>query len=390
MKRRMGAVTTGILTIAALGAMALFAEKILTPRTLRAESPSDEKTVKVVTPKHAEKMVFVGDTHGAWLGVSVADVTPEKAKELKLPGEYGALVEEVNDDSPAAKAGIKKGDVILQFAGEKVRSVAELRRLVRETPAGRTVAIEINRNGSTQNLSAKIAESPEPKWFSHSGMPEGVNPHVRVFKMPNVHIPDFDFNMMFAGTPRLGISAEELTSQLAGYFGVSGGKGVLVREVKDGTPAQKAGLKAGDVITKVNDKAVASVAELREALGSDSKEKYSVTLTLVRDRKEQTVKVELEPVRPLMSPEEVSELQNRIISPERMRMLKDEIKAQVAELTKNADAMKLQKEKIRNEVERSMQQYRKDMEKFQKDYRKEIDQLKDFQKQRFDWSQVSI
>ena len=67
-----------------------------------------------------------------------------------------------------------------------------------------------------------------------------------------------------------------------------------------------------------------------------------------------------------------------------------EIKAQVAEITKNADAMKLQKEKIRNEVERSMQQYRKDVEKFQKDYRKEIDQLKDFQKQRFDWSQVSI
>ncbi|MGE5326672.1 MAG: PDZ domain-containing protein [Deltaproteobacteria bacterium] len=389
MKRRTGAVMTGILVIAALGATALLAQKILTPRPLRAETPSDEKAVKVESPKRVHKMVFLGDSEGAWLGVSVADVTSEKAKELKLPGEYGAVVEEVNEDSPAARAGIKKGDVILQFAGEKVRSVAELRRLVRETPAGRTVAIEINRNGSTQNLSAKIAETPEPKMFSHSEGLEGTEPQFRVFKMPNVHIPSFDFNMMFTGTPRLGISGEELTSQLAGYFGVWGGKGVLVREVKDGTPAQKAGLKAGDVITKVNDKAVASIEELRGALASDSKEKYSVTLTIVRDRKEQAVKVELEPAKHLISPEEVTELRGQIVNPEKMRLLKDQIRAQMAEITKNAEQMKLQKEKIRDEVERSMRLYRKDLEQFQKNYRKEIDQLRD-QKLRFDWSQISI
>lgn len=390
MNRRTGAVRTGVLVIAALGATALLAQRILTPKTLRAETPPDEKAVKVESPKRVHKMVFLGDSEGAWLGVSVADVTSEKAKELKLPGEYGALVEEVNDDSPAAKAGIKKGDVILQFAGEKVRSVAELRRLVRETPAGRTVSIEISRNGSTQDLSAKIAQAPEPKMFSHSEGLEGTEPQFRVFNMPNVHIPKFDFNMMFAGTPRLGISGEELTSQLAGYFGVWGGKGVLVREVKDGTPAQKAGLKAGDVITKVNDKAVASVEELREALASDSKEKYSVNLTIVRDRKEQAVKVELEPAHHLISPEEVTELRGQIVNPEQMRQLKDQIQAQMAEITKNAEQMKLQKGKVRDEVERSMRLYRKDLEQFQKNYRKEIDQLRDLRKQRFDWSQVSI
>lgn len=390
MKHRRGAVIIGILMIAALGVTALFARKVLTPTTLHAETPSDEKAVKVESPKRVHKMVFFGDSDGAWLGVSVADITPGKAKELKLPGEYGALVEEVNQDSPAAKAGIQKGDVILQFAGEKVRSVAELRRLVRETPAGRTVSLEINRNGSTQTLSAKIAEAPEPRWFSQSDGPEVANPHARVFKMPNVHIPDFDFNMMFAGTPRLGISGEELTSQLAGYFGVSGGQGVLVREVKDGTPAQKAGLKAGDVITKVNDKAIASVEELREGLASDSKEKYSVSLTVVRDRKEQSVKVELEPARQMMDPEEISELRDQIISPEHMRLLRDQIQAQVGEIAKNSELMKLQKGKIRDEVERSMQLYHKDLEQLQKNHRKEIDQLRDFQKQRFGFSQVSI
>jgi serine protease Do len=390
MKPRTVPVITGILVVAALGATALLAQKASTPKTLRAETPSAQKVIKAATPDRAHKMFFFGDSEGAWLGVSVSDVTSEKAKELKLPGEYGAIVEEVNEDSPASKAGIQKGDVILQFAGEKVRSVAGLRRLVRETPAGRSVSMEISRNGSTQNLSAKIAEAPEPKWFSESDMPGDMNSNVRVFKMPNVHVPNFDFNMMFAGTPRLGISAEELTSQLAGYFGISGGKGVLVREVKDGTPAQKAGLKAGDVITKVNDKAVASVEELRESLASDSKEKYSVTLTLVRDRKEQAVSVELEPARQLISPEEVSELRGQIMNPEHMRMLKDQIQSQMAEISKNSELMKLQKEKIRDEVERSMQQYRKDLEQFQKNYRQEIEQHRDLQKQRLESFQEPI
>ena len=159
---------------------------------------------------------------------------------------------------------------------------------------------------------------------------------------------------------------------------------------KDGTPAQKAGLKAGDVITKVNDKAIASVEELREGLASDSKEKYSVNLTLVRDRKEQSVKVELEPARQMMTPEEISELRDQIISPEHMRLLRDQIQAQVGEITKNSELMKLQKGKIRDEVERSMRLYHKDLEQLQKNYRKEIDQFKDFQKQHFDLSQVSI
>ena len=83
----------------------------------------------------------------AWLGVTLKDVTAEKARDLKLPGEYGALVESVGADSAAAKAGLQKGDVIVEFAGERVQSEAQLRRLIRETPAGRTVSLQVIRDG---------------------------------------------------------------------------------------------------------------------------------------------------------------------------------------------------------------------------------------------------
>jgi serine protease Do len=368
MKSRIVAITMGMVIVAAVGATVLLGQKVATPKAALAETPSADKQRRAAPHIRAHKMMFFGGEEGSWLGVSVSDVTSEKAKELKLPGEYGALVEDVREDSPAAKAGVQKGDVILQFAGEKVRSVVELTRLVHETPAGRAVEIEISRNGASRNLSAKIAEAPEPKEFAFMN-----GPHVEI---PDVHVPDFDFNVMFSGGPRLGVSADELTPQLADYFGVKQGKGVLVREVNEGSAAQKAGLKAGDVIVKVGDATIASVGDLRKALRKNPSEKQQLTLTIVRDRKEQTVSVELEPVRQFIEPQEISELTGQIINPEHMRLLKDQIQAQVADVKKNSELMQLQKEKIRDEVERSMQQYRNEMEQLKKNYRKEIDQLR--------------
>ena len=195
----------------------------------------------------------------AWLGVTLKDVTADKARDLKLPGEYGALVESVDADSAAAKAGLQKGDVIVEFAGERVRSEAQLRRLIRETPAGRTVSLQVIRDGQARTLNAKLQSRTN---------------HFNI-QVPEIHIPPinpqlFDFrgfNFPFdGGRPSLGISGDELTTQLASYFGVKQGKGVLVREVVVGSPAEKAGLKAGDVIVAVDGKSVATVTELRQAL----------------------------------------------------------------------------------------------------------------------------
>jgi membrane-associated protease RseP (regulator of RpoE activity) len=228
----------------------------------------------------------------AWLGVTLKDVTADKARDLKLPGEYGALVESVDADSAAAKAGLQKGDVIVEFAGERVRSEAQLRRLIRETPAGRTVSLQVIRDGQARTLNAKLQSRTN---------------HFNI-QVPEIHIPPinpqlFDypaFNFLFdARRPSLGISGDELTTQLASYFGVKQGKGVLVREVVVGSAAEKAGLKAGDVIVAVDGKSVATVTELRQALEiKPSKEEHKVNLTVVRDRHEQTVPVELERLGP--------------------------------------------------------------------------------------------
>lgn len=234
----------------------------------------------------ARTMTIRTDGGRARLGVSIADVNADKARELKLPGEYGALVKEVEPDTPAAKAGLEANDVILEFDGERVRSAAELRRLIGDTPPGRSVAVKVSRGGQTRDLSVKLEAASSEEMF-----PEVEIPRVEI---PEIHMPDFNLEFFGAG-PRLGISAQELTPQLAQYFGVAQGKGVLVEEVESGSAAEKAGLKAGDCIVRVGETKVESVEDLHHAMGERSSEKREVSLTIVRDRHEQTLKVGLEP-----------------------------------------------------------------------------------------------
>jgi membrane-associated protease RseP (regulator of RpoE activity) len=228
------------------------------------------------------------------LGVTLGDVTTAKAQELKLPAVAGAIVASVQKDSAAAKAGIEKGDAILEFDGVRVRSSAELRRLIRETPAGRTVEVKVVRDGKTRVLSAQL-ESASNNYFSLNG-PEMRLPSINV--KPEIHLPPMDFSGLspLFGDHRaaLGISADDLTPQLAQYFGVKEGKGVLVSEVTTGGAGDKAGLKAGDVIVQVNGKPISGVEELRSALNDNfTDDTRKVSLTIVRDHHEQTVNAEL-------------------------------------------------------------------------------------------------
>jgi len=244
----------------------------------------------VVIDNFDSQLPFLGGQ--TWLGVTLKDVTADDVRDLKLPGEYGAFIESVDAASAAAKAGLQKGDVIVEFAGEQVRSEAQLRRLVRETPAGRLVSLQVIRDGQARTLNAKLQSRTNQ---FHIQVPEI---HVAP---PNPQLFGFrGFNFQYDDRrPSLGISGDELTTQLANYFGVKQGKGVLVREVVVGSPAEKAGLKAGDVIVAVDGESVATVTELRQALEiKPSKEERKVNLTVVRDRHEQTVPVELERLGP--------------------------------------------------------------------------------------------
>jgi membrane-associated protease RseP (regulator of RpoE activity) len=239
--------------------------------------------------------LFLLNDGSAHLGVTLGDVTTEKAQELKLPAVAGAIVNGVQKDSAAAKAGIEKGDAIIEFDGVRVRSSAELRRLIRETPTGRTVEMKIVRDGKTRVLNAKL-EATNNQWTLN--MPEV---HIPPIHVPEVHVPPMDLyefgdRHFEFGNHRamLGISADELTPQLAQYFGVKQGKGVLISEVTTGGAADKAGLKAGDVIVQVDGKSISGMEDLRAALNDKfTEDRRKVSLTIVRDRHEQTVNAEL-------------------------------------------------------------------------------------------------
>jgi membrane-associated protease RseP (regulator of RpoE activity) len=254
---------------------------------------------------------FVLSSQQSWLGVTLQDVTAAKARELKLPGVYGAIVTSVEPNSPAEKAGVKKNDVILKFAGRRVWSVAALARRVHETPPGRVVNLLISRSGKKITLQATIESHPAP-FFPEGAIPGYPNFSIKMLppmaSLPPGSLPERHFRVepLPPSTPNnnpwlspgrvLGIIGETLTPQLARFFGVEQGKGVLVASVIPNSPATKAGLKAGDVIIKVGALEVTSVSSLRSALQSQQSQSHQVFLTIVRNRQEKTVSAVLKPL----------------------------------------------------------------------------------------------
>jgi serine protease Do len=241
-----------------------------------------------------------GDEESGWLGVEIAEVTLEKAKDLKLSAVRGVVITAVEPDSPAAKAGLKENDVITQYEGQTVEGTVQFRRLVRETPAGRTVSLAISRNGAVQNLSVELGDL-------HSVTVKRMRGRMRdfgdayTFVMPNMPPMPPDMHMvhpfMDSRTPVLGIGAEDLSGQLGAFFGAPDNSGVLVREVHSGTPAEKAGLQAGDVIIQVDGKPVRSLDDLRAQLREKSGQK-SVNLGILRKGATLTLPVEIQQPQP--------------------------------------------------------------------------------------------
>jgi len=230
---------------------------------------------------------------GSWLGVETQEVTSEKAKSLKLSSERGALIGKVLPDSPASKAGLKENDVVTEINGQRVEGTAQFRRIIREIPGGRNVQLSVWRDGKQQNITATLGKSEERHNTMMKAMPQGFA--FRVPEMPEIpEIRNFDWNggMLLAGKPRLGIDAEDLTGQLGAYFGVPEGEGILIRNVNADSPAEKAGVKAGDVITTFNGERIRTAGELREKLAGIEGGK-SVALGLLRNKSEIKLTVEL-------------------------------------------------------------------------------------------------
>ena len=235
---------------------------------------------------------------GGRIGVSIRDV---EASDKTKSG--GVVIESVDENSPASKAGLKTGDVVVEFDGERVRSVRQFTRLVSETPEGRSVAAAVMRDGQRVTVNVTPESSSNAFRFFNGDEWRAVEPLRRFETVPAparparpttpraTPVPPALERFFWTSGNQLGITIADLEPQLAEYFGTK--EGVLVSSVTADSAAAKAGLKAGDVITSFNGSAVDSPSDLRGRIRDLSGEEF--TLGIVRDKKSVTLKGKLEP-----------------------------------------------------------------------------------------------
>ena len=274
------------------GVLAVFAAVVTIAPAVKGQQVGVERLMR----DNQNRLLTVGPdiqvltTGGPQIGIGIRDA--EKGE--------GVEVTEVRSGSPASKAGFRTGDIIVEFDGERVRSAAQLTRLVRETPAGRTVKAVVTRDGKRVDLSVTpedragqlVDESRElldrlrkvPDRVPLAVVPRGEGRENFFSREP------YGLFVWPGRTGRLGVTVETLTDQLATYFGAK--DGVLVTEVTEGSAAAKAGLKAGDVITAIDDKPVNNASELAR-LVRGVKDGAEITIAILRDRRPQTLKATL-------------------------------------------------------------------------------------------------
>jgi membrane-associated protease RseP (regulator of RpoE activity) len=342
-----------------------------------------------------------------YLGVDLADVDQEKAQALKLKEVRGAIITLVDHDAPAGKIGLKVNDVVLELNGQTVEGAEQLRRMLREIPAGRKVSLEISRDGNVQTLAVELANRKvmEHEVWNNIGtggdvfgtgpgmamMGDGDSPLLGGFHMP-----------FFGSSLNVGALVEPLTSQMAEYLGVSGG--VMVRQVARKSEADTAGLKAFDVILKVGSDAIASMSDWERALHTNQGK--PVQVTILRDKKQQTLTLqvdskrhgllELEELFPAGDGMVLAEIDPELAQKaadqaqamsEQAQALKDQAKElsskissqQAEKLREQAEEMRKQAEKLRENIksenfkldQKQMEQLKQQMEEFRKNFNPE-------------------
>lgn len=238
---------------------------------------------------------FIGGSQG-YLGVELADIDNEKAQALKLKETRGALITLIDHDAPAGQIGLRVNDVVIQLDGKDVKNADELRRILKDIPAGRKVSIEISRDGNIQTMAVELADrqllghavwnkisggevfSPSPSMGMLSGSGDAPT------SGGGFHFP------FFGSSLNVGVMVEPLTSQMADYLGVQ--SGLMVKQVARKSDAAAAGLKAFDVILKVGAEQIANVSGWDRALRANQGK--SVQITILRDKKQQTLTLQVD------------------------------------------------------------------------------------------------
>ncbi len=228
--------------------------------------------------KGSVQVVSSNDHHrGGWLGVSIQDITSKMAKKKNLKNDDGAYVSDVLDDSPADSAGVKEGDVIVEFNGNTIDDAGDLLHAVQKAKPGTKTTIVVIRDNERKSLAISVGR---PRRTDHSSGFSFAPP-----MLPHMHF--------FGATRTWGLQLSELNEQLGEYFGAPNGRGLLVEQVEKKSAGAKAGFKAGDVITKVNKNSVEELRDLSDAI-EDVEEGDKVVVEVLRKGASMTLTVEIE------------------------------------------------------------------------------------------------
>lgn len=292
----------------------LFVLTVLTAATCVAANAQNAPGLP--TERRIQRMTFGVPFEGSYLGVQTENISKENFSKYGLAAVRGVGIDTVVENSPAAKAGLQKGDVIVKFEGEEVSSVNKLTRLISETAPDHTARLTIFRDGGEREISVTLGKREMPQFQSGNFGFENIVPMIprTPRMMPTVPLPPLgsgdsnNVSIWRGGASRqIGIGVTSLTKQLGDYFGVAEGKGLLINSVRETSPAAKAGLKAGDVIVEIDGKQAKTMADLIRAL--NEKSEGGVAVTFIRDRNRQTVNVTPETVKQeKMKPEELNNL----------------------------------------------------------------------------------
>jgi serine protease Do len=241
-------------------------------------------TVATAQVRERPAAVAAARASGATIGAAVRDLTAEEIAQARLRQPGGVRIESVRDGSPAARAGLRSGDLVVEFDGARVRSAREFARLVDETPPGRSVEAVVLRGGSRRTVEL----TPEPG----AGVIAQVLPELRreiergVRTLPRTLELEFPEAVVVTAPGRMGATLLPVDGQLAEYFGVE--TGALVSSVRDGSPAAEAGLRAGDVIVRVDGRTVTAPGEVTRAMRAID-EGASATIEVMRERSRVTL-----------------------------------------------------------------------------------------------------
>jgi serine protease Do len=235
-----------------------------------------------------------------YLGVSVRDVSGDQIGVLKLKEARGAEIVLVDHDAPAGKAGLREHDVVLQMNGQAIAGEDQLRHMLHDCSPGRTIVLIISRDGQQMTVTTQMAISQEEvereAWERHItvpepqdafDVPESNGPASPAPSAPPVRAGNSFIGAILPSSSYTGALLEKMPAQLAGYFGAVGGHGLLVSSVKPNSPAALAGMQAGDVVVRANQKAIASTGDWAKAVKSSHGRTLAVTV--LRDKKEQTL-----------------------------------------------------------------------------------------------------